>query len=142
MPWRHHRLMRRVSALVLAALVGSAAGCASAGSDSAAPWTLIQSDRDASSVIVAYFHGSCDSLRSVHTVSTATTVSFRIQIHEDAGTCDAAGRTTPIRVRLGGKLGTRDVVGACREASGVLCVSAAALKAAKLDLHKLPVYGP
>jgi hypothetical protein len=103
---------------------------------------LLRWDRDASSAVVAYFHGSCDSLRSVRTVSTATTVSFRIQIHEDAGTCDAAGRTTPIRVRLGGKLGNREVVGACQESPGILCMTAAALKAAKLDLRNLPVYGP
>ena len=139
----HHRGMRRISLLAVAALLIPATGCTSGGSDSDAPWTLIRSAPNSSSVIVAYFHGSCDELRSVRTVSTPDTVSFRIRIHEQAGTCDAAGRTTPIRVRLGGKLGNREVVGACRQATrGVLCLSGAELKDAHLDLHNLPVYGP
>jgi len=83
----------------------------------------VLADADSSSDVVAvtYFHGDCDSLRSVRTVSSSTTVIFRLKVHEPNGACNATLVGTSIRIpsRHG---------------------DAPAL--AFLDMSKLPIYGP
>lgn len=120
--------------------IGAVAACAAGGSTHDVTWAVVRADRDSSVAFVAYFHGSCDSLRSVHTIATSETVTFKIQVHEDSTSCDAAGRATAIRIRLGGKLGDRTITGACHPRLGILCDPRWALK--MMDLHHVPIYGP
>lgn len=133
--------MRWRRLLLALGAVSSLAGCASGGSTYDASWLLVHADPTSSSAVVLYFHGDCDSLESAHAIVDATTVTFRIRVHEDAGTCDLAGRSTAIRIRLGTNLGDRRVVGACRVGHGSLCAPHWILK--HLDLNTPPpVYGP
>ena len=133
--------IRRASFL-LAVLTTVSALLTGCGSDSthSAPWVLVHADSSSDVVVVTYFHGDCDSLRSVRTVSSSTTVTFRIKVHEPSGACDAALAETPIRIRLGANLGSRKVTGACRPGHPPECGEAPTL--ASLDMSKLPIYGP
>jgi hypothetical protein len=128
-----------VAALAALAMTGLVA-CAGGGSSHEAPWTLVQAKPDSSVAVVLYFHGSCDTLQSVHTILSATTVTFKIVVHEDAQVCDAAGRGTAIRIRLGDKLGDRKIVGPCHPGPGVLCAPPATQPS--FYGHDLPIYGP
>jgi hypothetical protein len=121
-------------------LLAGMTACSGGGSTHDAPWTLVQAKPDSSVAVVMYFHGDCDSLRSVHTISTATTVTFKIAVHEDSQACDAAGRGTAIRIRLGDRLGDRKIVGSCLPGPGVLCAPPA--PHASFHGHDLPIYGP
>jgi len=131
----------RLPVLALAGqLLAAMAACSGGGSTHDAPWTLVQAKPDSAVAVVLYFHGDCDSLRSVHAISTSTTVTFNIAVHEDSQACDAAGRGTAIRIRLGDKLGGRKIVGSCHPGAGVLCAPPATH--ASFYGPDLPIYGP
>ena len=133
--------IRRAS-FVLAVLTTVSAlltGCGSQSTHSA-PWVLAHADSSSDVVAVTYFHGTCDSLRSVRTVSSSTTVTFRIKVHDPSGACNAMLVGTSIRIRMDANLGSRRVTGACRPGHPPECGEAPVL--ASLDMSKLPIYGP
>jgi hypothetical protein len=106
-------------ALAVGGSVGIISGCSSSSSDGA--WTRVQSSRTESTVVVGYLHGSCDSLTGATVARNATSVRIRLHVESAAGACDAALRSTLVRVRLGTVLGSQTIEGACRPAIHSLC---------------------
>ena len=130
------RAVVRVAAL--AALLGAVSGCSSRPT-SEAPWTLVQSSPSASTVVVQYYHGDCDSLKGAKVTRTTRSVHIRLLIKQTASVCDSAGRTTMVRVRLGSALGSRTVEGACHPAPSSLCQPSVPIG---VPPQHLPIVGP
>jgi hypothetical protein len=132
--------VRSARIVLLVVLLAAVGGCGQEGSTYDASWALLQADPNSSIATVEYFHGNCDSLESVHTIRTPKTVTFRIQVHEDAQGCDLVEKVTAIRIRLGVELGDRTIVGACQDRNSDCAPPPAVRKT--MDLHHLRTYGP
>jgi hypothetical protein len=121
------------------ATIALLAGCSQSPSTRTVevPWTLARSSPASSTVDVEYFHGACDTLPSARVDATDTTVRITVWVKEGTGPCADMGIASYARVRLGGELGNRTVVGSCNESSDRLCSSGGQTK---VPLHP-PVLG-
>ena len=109
-------LTHMVGRALFAAAIGCAvmialAGCTS--SSESLPWSLAQSSPSASTVVVQYYFGTCDTLTGARVKHTDSTVSITLNAKSHGDACDDALRMSYVRVRLGQPLGNRKIVGAC-----------------------------
>lgn len=100
---------------------GLLAACAQETSTKNVPWILVRSSPTASTVDVQYFHGDCD-VPSARVDSTSATVRITVSVTERSGVvCNSIGIVSTARVRLGGALGNRTIVGSCNFSTSRQC---------------------
>jgi hypothetical protein len=107
------------------ATVALLAGCSQSPSTTTVgvPWTLVRSSPASSTVEVEYFHGACDTLPSARVDATDTTVRITVAVKERTGPCADMEVPSYARIRLGGELGNRTIVGSCNESTDGACSS-------------------
>lgn len=134
----HATLLSVVGAL---ALVASA--CSSGAMVHDAQWTLVRRSPAASTVIVDWLHGACDTLVGGSAQLTAKTVTITLRERSASGVCAGLGIGQLVRVRLGTRLGDRAIAGCHRTHRPCHAWSVSRSRPPhNLSSYHLPVVGP
>jgi hypothetical protein len=110
-----------IATTMVVATVSTLAGCSSSSPSDSPAWTLAQSSPSASTVVVQYFYGSCESLSGAAVKRTASSVEITLQSKSAKDACNDALHASYVRVRLGGVLGNRHILGACQPSDHGTC---------------------